>query len=264
LFFTNKGLMYKKRAYEIPSTSRTSKGTHVSNLLNLSENESVTNMISIKSIEEKGFLLFATQNGLIKRTPISAYDTQRQNSGIIAIKLRGDDQVAFVLATDGNKDIVLITRDGNCVRYAESVVTEHGRSAGGVSALKLSDDDKITQVLALDKGAKPNILVVTAAGYGKQTNAEEYRAMSGRNAKGYAVMKRSAVDSHGGVSGACAVADGDNVLIMTKLGKVIRISVDDIRSTGRATTGVRVVKLADADTVVRIARLKPEMVEAEL
>jgi len=258
LFFTNKGLLFKRKAYEIPQASRTAKGMHVSNMLNLSENEYVTNMIAVKSIDQKGFLVTATKQGLIKRTELSEYDTSLKNAGLTAIKLNDGDQVAFVVITDGNQDIFIITSNGNCVRYNESIISVQGRATQGCRALKLDGKDSIAQVFTLGKKDQPDILVVTKGGIGKRSASDEYRALANRMVKGYAVINKESLKKNGAVVGAAAITEGDSILVATAKGKVIRMNIADIRATGRTTNGVRVVKLDAGDTVARLTKLKEE------
>lgn len=255
MFFTTKGLVYRKMAFEIPTASKTAKGTHVSNLLNLSEDEQVTNMISLKSIEQKGYMVIATRDGRIKRTEISEYDTTLKNTGLVAIKLAEKDQVAFAMITDGKKDIFIVTKSGLSVRYNESILSSQGRATQGVNALKLEENDTIAQVCAFDKNDNPKILLVTAKGHGKRTDAAEFKSYGHRNVKGIAVMKRSAIEKQGGIAGAVPLEDGDGLLVMTQQGKVIRIETKEIRETSRTATGVRLVRMDDGDAVSKIARL---------
>jgi len=261
LFFTNKGSVYQKRAFEVPQGAKTGKGGHVSNLLNLTHDEVVTNMLSLKSLNQKGFLVIVTRNGYIKKTSISEYDTNRKNAGIKAVKLVDDDEVAFVFLSTGNKDIFLVTQDGKCVRYNEKIVPELGRGTRGSIAMKLEDGDKIVQVMPVDPKDVPDILVVTVGGLGKKSSSEEYKSLSSRSVKGYAVMSKKAIDKSGKLAGACCIDKEDNVLVMTKNGKCIRMDSTTLRSTGRTTMGVNVVKLDDMDSVVKVAKLSPELDE---
>lgn len=256
LFFTTKGLVYRKRVYEIPENSKTAKGVHVSNMLNLAENEQVTNMVSFKSLDDGGYLVIVTKKGLIKRTDLKEYDTSLKNAGLTAIKLADDDQVAFVLYTNGKKHIFAVTENGLCVRYAEDVIPVQGRSTQGSRAFKLNHSDNIAQVISLDANEKPNILVVTRGGYGKKTDSSEYKAFDNRQVKGYAVINKVALNKIGLLAGAVAVYDNDSVLVLTTKGKMIRIKSDDIKPTGRTTIGVKVVKLEDGDSIAKIAKLQ--------
>ena len=253
LFFTDMGRMYKLKAYEIPQGSRTSKGVHVSNLLDLKEGEKVTNLISLKTINQPGYLVIATKNGLIKRSEISEYETNR--TAITAIKLADDDQVAFVMVTDGKRDIFIVTSWGNAVRYNEKLLTVQGRATQGSRALKLDKDDSIAQIFSLDPDENPKILVVTSGGFAKQTDATEFRAFANRAVRGYAVIKKATLTKNGPIVGATAIAPDESFLVLTSQGKVIRHNADEVRETGRATSGVRAIRLNDGDTVTRIAKL---------
>lgn len=255
LFFTNEGLVYQKKAYEIPQISKTGKGLHVSNLLNLRDEEHVTNMVALKGLDQKGFLTIVTKNGLIKKSDITDYDTNRKNSGIAAITLGMGDQVAFACFTDGKRDIFIVTKDGQCVRYNEKIVPIQARTTRGSRALKLDMEDEVAQVFTLDQKDLPDILVVTSGGFGKKTSSEEYKSLNNRQVKGYSVIKKQTLKKNGDLVGACAVNKGDSLLIMTSVGKCIRLDSEDIKGTGRTTTGVKIIKLDSNETVVKIAKV---------
>lgn len=258
-FFTTKGRVFQRKAYEIPPASKTSKGTHVSNMLDLAAEETVTNMISVAEIPESGFLVMVTKNGYIKRSKIQDYDSNRRNSGITGIKLDEEDEVAYVLPTSGNHDIFIVTEQGNAIRYSETIVKVQGRATRGSRALKLNPGDKVAQTFTLDPDENPEVFVITSAGYGKKTSAEQYRSAGSRNVKGCSVLKKDALKARGGtVVGACAIYGGESLLALTKMGQAIRFAEDDIRSTGRTTSGVKVVKLSDGDSVVKLATLAAE------
>jgi len=255
-FFTNKGKAYQRKAYEVPQATKASRGAHVSNLLNLSEDELVTNMISMQEISEDGFLIMITKNGFIKRSRIQDYNSNRKNSGINAIKLDDGDEVAYVLSTDGKQDVFIVTEQGNAIRYPESIVPVQGRATRGSRSMKLNVGDKVAQIFTLDPDANPDILVITSAGFGKKSPAKEFRALKSRNVKGYAVLKKDALKTRGGtVVGACALTGGESLLALTKMGQAIRFAQKDIRNTGRTTGGVKVIKLSDGDSVVKLATL---------
>lgn len=264
LFFTNLGLVYQKKAYEIPQVGKTGKGTHVSNLLSLSEGETVTNMISLKTVDQDGYLVIVTRHGLIKRSEIREYDTSLRLKGLTGIRLNEGDQVAFALATDGTKDIFIVTANGSCVRYSEQIVPVQGRATQGSRAMKLDADDTVAQVLTLEPKDQPDILVVTTGGLGKKTSASEYRSLTSRQVKGYSVIDRHhLVKKKESIAGACSITENSSILILTSRGKAIRIGSTDIRSTGRTTKGVTVVKMDEGDTVVRIARMSEANSENE-
>lgn len=256
LFFTNLGLVYQRKAYEIPQTSKTGKGVHVSNLLSLSVDEQVTNMIALDSLQEKGNLIMVTKDGMIKKTAISEYDTNRKTSGIVGIALKDGDRVAFACITDGKKDVFIVTSNGQCVRYNEKIVPIQGRGTQGCRCMKLDDDDTVCQVVVMDPKDQPNLLVVTAKGFGKRTSCEEYRALTNRAVKGYSVIKKQALEKNGKIVGACAVNKDDDILVMVSSGKCLRIDSQAIRETGRTTAGVRIVKFEDSETVTKITTIK--------
>lgn len=256
LFFTNLGLVYQRRAYEIPQTSKTGKGIHVSNLLSLNADEQVTNMIALNSLKDKGNLIVVTKLGMIKKTEIVEYDTSRKNSGIVGIVLRDKDQVAFACITDGKKDVFIVTANGQCVRYNEKIVPTQARSTRGCRCMKLDDKDSVSQVLVLDVKEQPNILVVTSGGFGKKTSSEEYKVFNNRAVKGYSVIKKQTLAKNGAIVGACAVTKGDGILVMVSSGKCLRIDSQAIRETGRSTAGVKIVRLENSESVVKITKVK--------
>jgi DNA gyrase subunit A len=258
LFFTNTGMVYQRKAYEIPQGTKTGKGLHVSNLLSLDVDETVTNMVSLKSLETNGYLMIVTKNGIVKKSEIKEYDTNRKTSGITAITLNKGDAVAFACVTDGKRDVFIVTQNGQCVRYSEKIVPVQGRTTRGSRALKLDYEDAVAEVFTLDAKEMPDILVVTANGYGKRTSSKEYRSLTNRQVKGYSVVKKAALKKNGNIVGACAVSKGDSLLSLTSAGKCIRIDSHEIRETGRTTAGVRIVKLDGNETVVKIAKVSAQ------
>lgn len=263
-FFTNRGRVFQRKAYQIPSASKLSRGIHVSNLLELMEDETVTNMVSMKEIPTDGFLVMITKNGFIKRSNISEYDTNRKNAGINAISLEEGDEVAYVLPTTGSNDIFIVTQQGNAIRYSEEIVRVQGRNTRGSRAMKLNEGDRVAQIFTLDPSETPDIFVITTAGFGKKSASDEFRRLGSRNVKGYAVIKKDALAKRGGsIAGACALKKGESLLALTRMGQSIRFSEGDIRNTGRATAGVRVVRLSDGDSVVKLAKLAPEDEETD-
>jgi DNA gyrase subunit A len=261
LFFTNLGLMYQKKVYEIPQGQKTSKGIHVSNLLNLSENEAITNTVSVKTLDQDGCLLMVTEKGLIKRSEIREYDSTRKNSGLIAISLDEDDKAAFAFISDCKKDVFIITECGLCVRYAEDVVPIHGRGTRGSKAIRLSEEDHVAHAFILNPNEDCDILVVTSKGFGKRTNSKDYKTSDNKGGKGYAVIKKKTLDKNGKIVAGCCVNKNDTILVLTSGGKTIRIDSSAIRATGRTTAGVRLVKLEDGENIIKIAKLKNEAIE---
>lgn len=250
LFFSNKGLMYRKKGYQIPEGARTGKGMHLANLLILGAGEEITSTIPISSFNQPGhFIMMMTRNGLIKRTLLIDYATNRKNKGFQAIKLRDKDEVAFVEITDNKRDVFIATQNGKAIRYGESLVRPMGRVTTGVQALKLSTGDSIAQAFTIDPSENPDILVMTSMGFAKRTNAKDYRILHGRNAKGVNTIDQLKSDRNGLIIGASSVTDDENLIILTTKGKMIRIPAKQIRSTGRVTMGVRAVNLDLGDTV---------------
>jgi DNA gyrase subunit A len=261
LFFSNLGTVYQRKAYEIPQSSKTGKGLHVSNLLNLEVDEQITNMIALDSLQEKGNLVIVTKLGMIKKTPIAEYDTNRKNTGIVGINLKEGDNVQFACITDGKKDIFIATADGQCVRYNEAIVPEQGRATQGCRCMKLDGDDSVAQVFVLDPKDQPDILVVTSGGFGKKTAGDEYKSMNNRAVKGYSVIKKQTLIKNGKIVGACAISKGDGILVMVSTGKCLRLDAKDIRETGRTTAGVKLIKLDNSEMVVKITKVKQAPVE---
>jgi len=264
LFFTNRGLMYRKKGYQIPEGARTGKGVHLANLLALGVGEEVTSTIPLDSFNKPGhYIMMVTRGGLIKRTLLVDYATNRKNKGFQAIKLRDKDEVAFVEITDNKRDVFIATKNGKAIRYNENLVRPMGRVTTGVQALKLTTGDSIAQAFTIDPSENPDILVMTSMGFTKRTNAKDYRILHGRTAKGVNTIDQLKSDRNGLIIGAASVTDDDNLLILTTKGKMIRIPVSQIRSTGRTTMGVKAVNLDLGDTVQSFVKLKEADEEPE-
>ena len=257
LFITTKGLVYQRRTFEIPRSGKTNRGLHVSNLLDLTSDEHVTNMISLKE-GKKGHLVIITKHGYIKKTALTEYETSRKKAGIVAVKLSPGDETSFAFLSRGGKNIFIVTANGRCVRYNEKVVPTQGRNTRGSSALKLEAGDRVAAVMSFDPDRNPDILVVTKGGFGKKTSASEYPSRSSRNAKGCSVINKKGIANNGEIAGACCLSKNDTILVMTSSGKCIRLGARDIRNTGRTTMGVKVVKLDSMDSVTKIAKLSEE------
>lgn len=255
LFFTNLGFMYRKKAYEIPEGSRTSKGTHLANLLALNQEEYVTSTLCVNSLDIEGYLIMVTNDGLIKKSQIRDYNTTFKTRGLQAIKLNEGDRLSFVEETNGNKDVFIVTTNGKAIRYPEETIKVSGRVTSGCKALKLQDGAKIAQLLTIDQNSNPDILVVTEKGFGKKSNANLYRVGVGRNAQGVSTINTKS-DRNGEIIGACAVEDDDNFLVITKQGQVIVQPVKDIRAVGKVALGVKIIRLDDKDSVIAIAKIK--------
>jgi DNA gyrase subunit A len=255
LFFTNKGFLYKKKGYELPIGTRISKGTHIANILSLNANESVTNMIPVKSMDLDLNLILITKNGIIKRSKLNAYDTALKTRGLPAIKLGVQDNLVFAELTDGNKDIFIVTKKGKAIRYPESSVRLTGRMTAGVKALNLALNDTIVQMLIFDVEANPDVLVITEFGFGKRTEITKYRCLQGRFAKGVDTIDKVKIDRNGYIVGACTVMANDSILLLTSQAKIIQIPVESIRSVHRTAAGVKVVNLTAGDTVKSVTKI---------
>ncbi|KGG80068.1 DNA gyrase subunit A [Caloranaerobacter azorensis H53214] len=252
LFFTNKGKVYKLRAFEIPEAKRQAKGTAIINLLNLDINEKITAVIPIKEFNPEDYLVFATKKGLIKKTGLNEFDNIRKN-GLIAINLREEDELIEVRRTNGEDELILVTAHGMSIRFSEKDVRNMGRSAMGVKAITLNEDDEL---VAMDLIKEDNdLLVITEKGYGKRTQISEYRSQSrgGKGIKTYNVRERT-----GNIVGAKVVSINDEVMLISVSGTIIRLKVSDISQMGRSTQGVTLMKVSENDRVVSIAKVAAE------
>ena len=252
MFFTNLGRVYKLKCYEIPEGSRTSKGMNINNLLPLSADESVTSMIKVPDIESEQYLVMVTRNGIIKRTELSAFSHARKN-GLIAIDLNEGDELAWVRLTDGNKELIVATRNGMAIRFHETDVRVMGRAAKGVKAITLRGDDKVIGMSMLREGAY--ILTVSETGYGRLSNVSDYRIQS-RGGKG--IFTYRITEKTGKLAGMKTVTDNDDIILITSDGVIIRMHTDEISSYSRQTQGVKVMRLDDGVSVMSIARTERE------
>lgn len=251
MFFTNLGRVYKLKCYEIPEGSRTSKGMNINNLLHLSADESVTSMIKVPDIESEQYLVMVTRNGIIKRTELSAFSHARKN-GLIAIDLNEGDELAWVRLTDGNKELVVATRNGMAIRFHETDVRVMGRAAKGVKAITLRGDDKVIGMSMLREGAY--ILTVSETGYGRLSNVSDYRIQS---RGGHGVINYN-TDKYGKVAAIKSVDLDDDIILISNDGVIIRIEANSIRICSRTSKGVRVMKVSDESKVVTLSRAPHE------
>lgn len=256
MFFTNLGRVYKLKCYEIPEGSRTSKGMNINNLLPLSADESVTSMIKVPDIESEQYLVMVTRNGIIKRTELSAFIHARKN-GLIAIDLNEGDELAWVRLTDGNKELVVATRNGMAIRFHETDVRVMGRAAKGVKAITLRGDDKVIGMSMLREGAY--ILTVSETGYGRLSNVSDYRIQS---RGGHGVINYN-TDKYGKVAAIKSVDLDDDIILISNDGVIIRIEANSIRICSRTSKGVRVMKVSDESKVVTLSRAPHEEETAE-
>lgn len=252
LFFTTKGIVYKLKGYQIPEASRQAKGMAIVNLLPIETDEKVTAMIAIKDFEEGKYLTFVTRNGVVKKTPLMDYAKIR-NSGLRAINIDEDDELIRVKLTDNEQDLILGTHNGYAIRFSVSEVRQTGRTTRGVKGIDLRDGDYV--IGASTALPETQLLTVTENGYGKKTPLDEYRIQS-RGGKGIFTYKIT--DKTGRLAGMKTVTDGDDIILITSDGVIIRMHADEISSYSRQTQGVRVMKLADDVNVVSIARTERE------
>jgi DNA gyrase subunit A len=253
LFFTNQGNLLKKKGYEIPLASRTSKGVHLNNLLNLTEGESVSSTITLKTLDVDGCFVMVTKNGLIKRSEIRDYNTSLRKRGLKAISLVENDELAFVMTTDGNQDVMLVTAMGMAVRYSENLVRCIGKNGQGSRSMLLKAGDTISAVLAIDADADPSILVITEYGKGKKTFASEYRSTAGRAVKGQRTINTLKREVSGKIVSAVALSDNDEILVLTNKGKMMRCSLDSLKNKSKVTQANNIVSLDDGDTVQTVS-----------
>ena len=247
LFFTTKGMVYRLKGYHIPESSRTAKGMAIVNLLPLESDEKISAMIPVRQFNNGDYLTFVTKNGLIKRTDIMDYSRIRQ-SGLRAIDLVEGDRLISVNLTDGEKEIMIATRNGLAIRFKETDARAMGRTTRGVKAIELNDGDYV--VSALVTAEDKQILAITEGGYGKRTDVSEYRIQS-RGGKGIFTYKLT--EKTGKLSGILSASEEEDVMLITSEGVVIRLHVDGISTFGRQTQGVCLVKMKENVTVASIA-----------
>ena len=259
LFLTNTGRIYKLKCYEIPESGRTARGMAIVNLLQLQPGEKISAMVQMKEFEEDKYLIMATKKGTIKKTPIMAY-TNIRKSGIQAITLREDDELIDVTISDNNDNIMLITKKGQGIKFRETDVRETGRSAMGVRGIELNQDDEVISMQLESQGEC--VLIVSANGMGKRTPFTDFK-LQNRGGKGVKCYKIS--DKTGEIVGAKAVNDGNEIMMITNEGIVIRMFVDDISILGRVTLGVKLMNTGDKDDIVvaSITKVKESVTEAD-
>jgi DNA gyrase subunit A len=248
LFFTSVGKVYRLKVHELPLGSRQSKGRAIVNLLPFRQGETVRAVIQTRAFEEAKYLFFATKNGVVKKTELAAYNTSLKADGIIAIKMRESDELVGVRHSSGDDDILLVSRNGQAIRFAEKDVRAMGRDASGVQGMRRRDDDEVISVAIAADDA--DLLVVTENGYGKRTRVSEY-PKKGRGGMGVKTVQLT--EARGHLAGARVVKDGYQVMLISTGGTVIRMSVDDIRRMGRSTQGVIVMRLREGEQVSSLA-----------
>ena len=260
LFFTNKGKLYRLRGYEVPEAGRTARGTAIVNLLSLDPGEKVSAVIPLQNFAEGKYLLMATRNGLIKKTALNEYNSARK-TGLQAITLKDEDELIAVRLTDGEDNVVLVTKKGMCITFDEKDVRPVGRTAQGVIGMRLEDDDMVIGMESIISGGKATLLAITENGFGKRTELDEYRV---QNRGGKGVITYKITPKTGDIVGVRITTDEEDVMLITEKGTIIRINVKDISVLGRSTQGVTLMRTSDGGKVVSIETVNPnEEVEAE-
>ena len=248
LFFTNRGIMFDLRCFEIPMGGRDSKGTNIINMLPLTENEKIAAMMKVSEFNDESYIVIVTKNGKIKRTPLPSYRNVRKN-GIIAIKLEDGDEIAGVRMTGGEDQLFVATRKGMAIRTPETCIRPQGRSAHGVRVMKLREDDEVVSMARVRAGA--SLLTVTDKGFGKRTEIESYRL---QNRGGYGLTNYKPDPERGFVCGIKVVDESDDIMMISSDGIIIRIRTSDIRIMGRTAKGVRVMRVSEDGKVMAFTR----------
>ncbi|HMC74285.1 MAG TPA: DNA gyrase C-terminal beta-propeller domain-containing protein, partial [Terriglobales bacterium] len=248
LFFTSVGKVYRLKVHELPLGSRQSKGRAIVNLLPFRQGETVRAVIQTRNFEEAKYLLFATKNGIVKKTELGAYNTSLKADGIIAIKMRDGDELVAVRHSSGDDDILMVSKLGQAIRFNEKDVRAMGRDASGVQGMKMRKDDEVISLNIAQDDA--DLLVVTENGYGKRTRVADY-PRKGRGGMGVKTIQLT--EAKGTLAGARVVRDGYQVMLISTGGTVIKVPVEEIKRLGRATQGVIVMRLREGEVVSSLA-----------
>ena len=259
LFFSNKGKLYRLKGYQVPEAGRTAKGTAIVNLLRLDPGEKISAVIPIQNFAEGKYLLMGTKSGLIKKTPLNEYDSAR-TTGLIGITLKDDDELIDVRLTDGQDNIVMVTKKGLSITFSEKDVRSVGRTAQGVIGMRLDDDDEVIGMECIIAGSKATLLAITENGFGKRTELEEYRV---QNRGGRGVITYKITPKTGDLVGIRIATGVEDVMLITDKGTIIRLKVDEVSILGRSTQGVTLMRTSDGGKVVSIELISPETEELE-
>ena len=248
LVFTNKGKVYRAKVHEVPEASRTGRGTYVANLpgMGFGGDERIASVIDIKEYDPSKYLVFATRKGIVKKTALAEYGSPR--TGLAAINLRPGDELIGTILSDGKDDLILVSKMGQAIRFSESGVRPMGRQTGGVIGMKLKPGDEVIAMVATSQG--DGLLTVTNNGFGKRTPFEEYRRQ-GRG--GYGVKTAMLTSKVGVLAGAFPISKDQDILVIANDGVVIRVPAVQVRKAGRATQGVRVMRLEKGRSVAAVA-----------
>ncbi len=255
--FTNCGRVYTIKAYEIPEAARTAKGTPAINFLNMMQHERITSVLPYRPSDEDKFLIAVTKNGLIKKTPISEFVTNRR-TGLVAIKLREGDELVGIKESTGSSTVIIVTAQGKSISFSEEDVRPMGRAASGVKAIELAKGDRVVSMELAEKSEE--LLVVTKNGYGKRSPVKEYRIQT-RGGKGLLTYDKTKFDKTGELIGAMTVRDDDEAFLINSDGVIIRISASEVSRLGRTTQGVKIMKVEGDTEIVAMARAPREEAE---
>lgn len=251
MFFTNTGKAHRIKAYEIPEAQRTAKGTPAVNFLNLMQRERITAVIPIESFSAEKYLIGVTKKGIIKKTDISQFDTNRK-TGLIAINLKDGDELIGIKETTGTSNVIIVTKNGKCICFSENDVRPMGRLAGGVRAITLEKDDEVVAMELAEKNEE--LLVATEFGYGKRTAVKEYKIQA-RGGKGLLTYNKSKFDKTGALIGAMVVNEQDEILLINSDGIIIRIRADEVSELGRTTQGVKIMRVGEDSNIIALAKV---------
>jgi DNA gyrase subunit A len=251
LFFSNKGKVYKLKVHELPVGSRTARGQAIVNVLPFTQHEEIAAVISTRTFEEDQYLMMATKDGLVKKTPFKEYNTSRRD-GILAITMREDDELIGVKITRGADDIILVSKNGMSIRFHEMDVRPMGRTATGVKGMALEDDEVLSIEVARDEA---DLLIITENGFGKRTPMNNY-PVQGRGGKGVKTLKDTS--ARGSIAAAKMVQERHGLMVISSEGIVIRTSVKQISQMGRNTQGVKIMNLNDSDKISAVALITHE------
>ena len=250
IFFTSSGKCFWRKVHELPESSLTARGRALTNILELSENEKVRSYISLKNFDQDKFLIMTTKSGIIKKTKLEQYSRPRSN-GIIAINLKSNDELISVRTSSGGDQILISTHNGQAIRFNENDVRSVGRNSMGVKGISLKGDDYVVSSEVI-KDLSSQILTITENGFGKRTEVEKYRLI-GRGGKGVTTLKIT--EKTGSIINAFQVKNGDDIILLSSVGKANRLKSSDISIIGRATQGVRLMRLEEDIKVVAAAKV---------
>jgi DNA gyrase subunit A len=256
LCFTSRGRIHWLKVYELPQASHVSRGKPIVNLLPLEKDERVNAVLPVREYDEGLFVFFATRKGIVKKTPLADYSRPRA-TGIWAIELKAEDELVNVAITNGSRDIMLFSSSGKCIRFSENDVRSMGRQAMGVIGIRLKDDERVVSMLVLDEG---DILTATERGFGKRTRVDEH-SQQGRGGQGVIGIQTS--ERNGALVRALQVTDDDDIMLISDAGTLVRTGTDEISTLGRNTQGVTLIRLAEDEALVGMARIEPESDEDE-